>query len=220
MIMNSQNLVIAVDGPAASGKGVLGRKLAERLDLEYLDTGKLYRLAALKIKEKNLDATKPENKDELLKILKKIKVSEELNSESLNKYEVGAVASVIAKIPEVRDYLLLLQRDFIKDNLFRVVLDGRDIGTVVYPEADLKFYLVADIKIRSERRYNQLLEKGYSVTYQNILEDLKIRDARDSSRTLAPLEIADDAILIDSSNIIEEEVLDKALSFVYEKVSI
>lgn len=216
--MEFKKLVIAIDGPAASGKGTLGKSLADKLKLKYLDTGKLYRLIAFQLIEKGL-STEKKDIDSILQELEK-GVSTDLINENLSSHKIGQMASIIAEMPEVRDHLLSVQRNFIKHSNFKVVLDGRDIGTVIYPEANLKFYITADIEVRAKRRYNQLSSQGYQISYEEVLQSLYKRDQRDSTRKLAPLNVAKDAILIDSSDILESEVLDKVLSIVYEKVSV
>jgi cytidylate kinase len=202
-------MIIAIDGPAASGKGTLAKKLAEHFGLDYLDTGSIYRSLGYKILQAGGN---PEDEEFAVKMAKKI-TPEDLDNEHLYDEGIGSAASIVAAIPRVREVLLKFQRDFASHST-GAVLDGRDIGTVICPDADLKFYITADIEARAKRRYKQLQNKGVSVIYQSVLEDLQKRDERDSGRKEAPLAMADGAVHIDTTNMEVSEVFDEIVSVV------
>jgi cytidylate kinase len=203
-------MLIAIDGPAASGKGTVARMLAKEFGLQYLDTGKLYRAVGY-----NLLVTKINPSLEVLdKILstsksyiKNLKLNQLLNPE-LETEEVGAYASFVSAIPEIRHDLFNLQKQ-VANNSEGAVLDGRDIGTVICPNADFKFFITADAKIRANRRFKQLISANKDVKEADILRDIEARDFRDANRKIAPLKPASDAYVIDSSNISPEEVFFK-----------
>ncbi len=210
-------LVIAIDGPSASGKGTLARRLAKELGLIYLDTGKLYRYVGLKLlesDEKIEKAAKHTSKE----AKKAIEIAEslvlgDLEQHDLSSEEIGNAASIVSAIPGVRKALLSFQRD-IATNPKGAVLDGRDIGTVVCPNADFKFFITADLKTRAERRYKQLQKQGNEVIYSSILQDLASRDERDTERTASPLSPARDAVHIDTTGLGMDDVLKKVISIV------
>ena len=205
--MSDKPLVIAIDGPAASGKGTIARMLAEHFNLDHLDTGSIYRALGYKIKHAGGSPS-----DEVLAVRMAKEITEEdLKNEHLYDEGIGAAASIVSSIPEVRDVLFQFQRDFASSSK-GAVLDGRDIGTVICPDADFKFYITADLEARAQRRYKQLQNKENSVIYQSVLEDLQRRDERDSKREVAPLKMADDAIHIDTTNMGATEVFDKIVS--------
>lgn len=208
--------IITIDGPTASGKGTTSKKLAMKLKWNVLDSGSIYRsLSFLSIKN-NIHPYEIEKILELLvhfdlkfideKIfLNNINISDEIRKES-----VGYFASILSMNRLVREKLILLQRKFF--NYPGLVADGRDMGTVVFPCAKLKIFLIADINIRAKRRFNQLTEKGYSANLGEIIESIRIRDSRDINRTLSPLIKADDAHVIDSSHMSPEKVVDIILN--------
>jgi cytidylate kinase len=202
-------MIIAIDGPAASGKGTLSKKLAEYFSLDYLDTGSIYRALGYKILEAG---GSPEDKEFSIKMANKIK-AKDLENQHLYDEGIGRAASVVAVIPEVREALFQFQRDFAK-SAKGAVLDGRDIGTVICPDADLKFFITADIEARAERRYKQLQNKGVSVIYQSVLDDLCRRDERDSGRDVAPLAVAEDAVRIDTTDMEVSEVFEEIVAVV------
>ena len=212
--------VIAIDGPAASGKGTLARKLASALGFAHMDTGALYRAVGFEVLEVGGD---PECEPEALagcvalaaklggKIGTLVLVNPELRAE-----KCGEAASKVAAIPSVRAALLDIQRDFAAhpgEGYKGAVLDGRDVGTVVCPDATLKLYIDASDEIRAERRLKELHFKGISVTKSAVLEDMRVRDARDKAREAAPLRVADGAIVIDTSELDVPQVIETALEY-------
>lgn len=202
-------MIIAIDGPSASGKGTLAIKLAKHFNITHLDTGLLYRALGLKI----LNTKTDESDIEAICTLAKNLTPDDFKSEKLKTEEIGHIASKISTIQKVRDILLDLQRK-IAYNKKGAVLDGRDIGTVVCPDAGYKFFLDATIEERAKRRYKELKEKNMDVVYEDILQKLKVRDKRDSERANSPLKKADDAIEVDTTNMTRQEVFDYVLSFI------
>lgn len=213
---------VAIDGPAGAGKSTIAKMVSGKLGFIYVDTGALYRAIAYDFLENTISL---DNKEQVSARLRAIDVSLKyregkqyviLNgkdvSTEIRKENIGNMASKASAHKEVREKLLSLQRDIAKDN--DVVMDGRDIGTMVLPGADLKIYLTASVGVRAMRRYSELIEKGESADLEVIKEDIKNRDERDMNREIAPLKQADDAILVDSSNMSIEEVVDKIISFV------
>ena len=205
-------MIIAIDGTAASGKGTLGRTLAMQLQFDYLDTGQLYRAVGYFALSQGLDLAESDPK-EIVKIATNLDLSQPFGKE-LRTSEVGIAASKVATFSEVRHALLRKQRNFAEypPNQNGAILDGRDIGTVVLPEADAKFYVDAAAGIRAKRRHMELSASGEKMEFSEVLSDLIQRDCRDKNRTVAPLNAADDAFLIDSSDKNAEEVLELALS--------
>lgn len=204
---------IAIDGPAGAGKSSVAKAVASKLGFIYVDTGALYRsigVNALRhgIKTDDADAVialLPETKVELRYIngTQRVFLNGEDVSEAIRMPEASMAASNVSAIPAVRTFLLDLQRDMAKNN--NVIMDGRDIGTVILPEAQYKFFLTASAEVRADRRFKELKEKGIDVDYNALLEEIIQRDYNDSHRETAPLRQADDAILIDSSNMTLEE---------------
>ena len=209
-------MIIAIDGTAASGKGTLGRTLAMRLDLDYLDTGKLYRAVghAALTSGVDIDVSDP---TAIVEIATNLDLSQPFTSE-LRTTDVGEAASKVAALAEVRQALLRKQREFAEHPPHGkgAVLDGRDIGTVVLPDADAKFYIDAAADIRANRRHLELVAAGEAIEFPEVLSDLIKRDCRDKNRTVAPLIAADDAFFIDSSTKNAEEVLELVLSCLQE----
>ncbi len=202
-------LLIAIDGPAAAGKGTLAQSLATRLDLPYLDTGLLYRAIGKLMQIAGLDL---DDAAAATKVAEQLAPTD-LQRTDLRGREAGELASRVAIHPGVRAALVAFQRDFAHGPR-GAVLDGRDIGTVICPDADIKLYVTASAEVRARRRTDELLAKGRTVDYEAILSEVKARDARDSGRTEAPLRPADDAIVIDTSALGPGEVLSVALSVV------
>ena len=202
--------VIAIDGPTASGKGTLARKLAAHMNFAYLDTGKIYRAVGLKVLNANIDAN---DADAILPYAQSLDVSD-LENPRLSHDDVAQMASKVAKHTNVRDALKQFQIDFatIPPLGFKgAVLDGRDIGTVICPNAPLKLYIDADQMVRAERRYAEFKNNGMDISFDDVLIDLKERDNRDINRPIAPLKPADDAIILDTSKMDAKTVLETAI---------
>ena len=204
-------LVIAVDGPAASGKGTLGRKLAAHYGLPHLDTGLLYRAVGRKYL---LSATKDDAA--AIDAAKALHVSD-LADKTLHDEATGQAASIVSAIPEVRAALLEYQRSFATQER-GAVLDGRDIGTVICPDATVKLFITASAEVRAERRFKQQQAIDPAASYERILADIVARDERDTNRASAPLKAADDALHIDTSAMGIEEVLAEALRIANAKI--
>jgi CMP/dCMP kinase len=199
-------VIIAVDGPAAAGKGTIARALARHFGYHFLDTGTLYRRVGLALLETSDD---PRNGEAA------VAIAQNLNSHPYSDLErrteaVGAAASIVAVIPEVRTALLAYQRNF-ADQLPGTVLDGRDIGTVVCPDADVKFFITASPEVRARRRLAELMSYGADVSFEAVLADIRQRDERDRTRAVAPLVPAADAVVIDTSEMIAEEAIATAI---------
>ena len=206
--------VVAIDGTAASGKGTLGKKIAEHFDFHYLDTGILYRVVAFSLQYDSdfskISAQKVQNALNLL-------TNKNLNISSLRNEKITQKASEISNNKIVRDSLLSYQRDFALQN-GGSVLDGRDIGTVVCPDADVKIFVDADVKIRAKRRYDQLFINNKDLHLKNILNDLSKRDNLDTNREFSPMVPAKDAFLLDTSNLTVEEALKKIIVIISKKL--
>lgn len=198
--------IIAIDGPSASGKGTIAKVVAEKLGFDYFNTGGLYRAVAYFMFKNEIE---PTNIGALVSLIKTIDFSK---IEELDLYSraAGAGASVVGAIPEVRAALLEVQRNF-AINKKGVVVEGRDIGTIIFPNADLKIYITADIEERASRRFKQLQKNGEKVIYDDVLRDLQIRDLRDSTRSDAPLVASDDYFVLDTTNIDVETAVNKVL---------
>lgn len=212
--------VIAVDGPAASGKGTIARRLAERLNYAYLDTGALYRAVALATLEMEGDPSDIIDVKPALGIVLRNLTPELLSSPSLRTRQVSEASSKVAAIPEVRIALVDYQRAFAMNppgDVGGAVLDGRDIGTVICPDAAVKLFVTANVDIRAQRRFDEMKRSYSSLTYDDVLADLKERDFRDSTRNIAPTKAASDAQWIDTSAATVEESLGQAVTAVREK---
>lgn len=203
-------MIIAIDGPSASGKGTLAKKIAKHFSLSYLNTGALYRLVAFRVLERKIEIKDFEK--EIENLTKNISENE-LENEELFSEKTGAIASIIAKNFKLRQALFDFQKNFIthaKQNN-GCVLDGRDTTTIIAPDADFKFFVTADVEIRAKRRYEQLIKKGDEVSFGEILAQLKSRDENDFNRIEAPLKIADDALVVDNGTMSIEEGFQKIL---------
>lgn len=215
------NYSIAIDGPAGAGKSTVAKKISQILNLEYIDTGAMYRALTLKVLQSHKD---PQNPKEVIEILKNtsidfidnhiyldgVMVDDEIRDNSINKN-----VSYIAVIREVRDEMVRLQQELAKSK--SVIMDGRDISTVVLKDADYKFFITASVEERAKRRYKELIEKGQSnITMEQIMEEIKKRDDIDSTREIAPLTIAHDAILVDTDNRTIDEVVNIIVSTIEE----
>ncbi len=215
--MTGPPFVVAIDGPAASGKGTLARRLADRFDLAHLDTGKLYRAAAFLVLKAGGDPADPAAAEAAARRVD----AELLSNPGLRGEAVAAAASIVGAIPAVRAALLAFQREFtarpplVAGRRPRgAVLDGRDIGSVVCPEAAVKLFLIADAQTRAGRRVEELRASGAPAIYDIVLRDLEERDARDAGRREAPLSAAPGAVIIDTTALDAEAVFERASGFV------
>jgi cytidylate kinase len=214
---NSTIPVITIDGPTASGKGTVAHKVADRLGFHLLDSGALYRLTALSALRRGTDL---QDEHALAKVAGHLTIrfsgshvylgTEEV-SHAIRAEEVGNTASRIAALPAVRQALFALQLGFRETP--GLVADGRDMGTVIFPGAQLKVFLTASVEARAQRRYKQLIDKGFSANIDDLLEDLQSRDARDTQRAVAPLMPAEDAHLLDTSQMTADEAVEQVLAW-------
>ncbi|MDN5341679.1 MAG: CMP/dCMP kinase [Oceanotoga sp.] len=212
---------IAIDGPAGSGKSTMAKIIANKLKINYLDSGALYRIIGYYCVKNNIDL---EDKKSIKDILPQIKIdlkdhkyflNDEEISEQIRNAESGNYASMVAKVPEVREKINQILRTMSQE--MSTVIDGRDIGTVVIPDAEVKIFLTASVEERAKRRYDELSEKGKKVDYKSILEQIIFRDKADSSRSIAPLKPAEEAIKINTTNMDIEEVTKKIIEIIKEK---
>jgi cytidylate kinase len=212
--MSRREPIIAIDGPVGAGKSVAARELARALGFSYLNTGAMYRAVAIAAREAGVNADDANVEARLAPVLEKIKIKFDGEKISLNgrdvtarisEPEVGDLASRFSAIPSVRARMRDLQRAAGADG--GVVMEGRDIGTAIFPDAEFKFFLVADMKVRAHRRFEELKKKGATTSEHDVLEQLIERDRRDSGRELAPLRRAEDAIEIDSTSLSVEAVV-------------
>lgn len=220
-------MIIAVDGPSGAGKSTLGKMLAKKLGLLYLDTGAMYRAVAFAVLQQNVD----EDENKIIEIAQNSNIEligepENLQvllngkdiSSLIRTNEVGQMASIVSTISEVRRILVRRQQE-LGNSGTGCVLDGRDIGTVVFPNADVKFFLTATPEARARRRYEEDLQRGLNVTYEKTLEEINLRDERDKTRADSPLTVADDAVLVETSNLNLDEVFAKMISIIEEKTA-
>lgn len=207
-------MIIAVDGPAAAGKGTLARAVAAHFGFHFLDTGSLYRMVALSVLSRKHD---PRDIQAAAAAAKTLDPSA-WNAEALRDEAVGQAASIVAAIPGVRAALLDLQRDFARLKP-GAVLDGRDIGTIVCPEADAKIFVTASPEERAQRRTRELAERGETSSYEAVLADIHERDARDRSRSFAPLVPASDAYILDTTNLDIGAAVAAAIRYVESRVA-
>ena len=205
-------IVIAVDGPAASGKGTIARALARHFNLPHMDTGLLYRAAALNLFRFGGD---PGNEFEAMRACDLTSIS--LDDPDLRSEIVGSIASRISAYPAVRERLLDRQRRF-AGQAGGAVLDGRDIGTVIAPDADVKLFVTAAVEVRARRRLAELLSRGISTHFEDVVIDLKARDARDSGRDTAPLAQAKDALLLDTSDMDVDQAIAAAIALAEKRI--
>lgn len=206
---DARPLVIAIDGPAASGKGTLAKRLAQHYGLPHLDTGLLYRAVALTLIDGGADLDDTAAAARAASALS----AERLSDPRLRERAMGEAASRVSSVPEVRAALLSWQRRF-AEGAEGAVLDGRDIGTVVCPEARVKLFIIAAPEERARRRHRELLGRGEETTLAAILADIRARDARDSSRAAAPLKAADDAVVLDTTELDAEAAFAEAVAIV------
>ena len=218
---------VAIDGPAGAGKSTIARKAAAELGFIYVDTGALYRTVALNALRNGVNDTK--NPEDVIPTLSSAEVSlkfidgeqhvflrDEDVSTAIRQNEVSMAASNVSSIPEVRAFLFDLQRNIAKSN--DCIMDGRDIGTVVLPDAKIKIFLTASAEARADRRFKELQEKGQDVTYETILKEIKERDYQDMNRATAPLKQAEDAVLVDTTEIDLEESIALMINTIKERL--
>lgn len=218
---------VAMDGPVGAGKSSVAREAAKRLGFIYVDTGALYRSCGLYCCQNDIDII-PEN-DELIgnilneRVKLEIKLQDGVQhvilngedvSEEIRLPEISMAASAVSALPSVRRYLLDTQRKVAKEN--NVIMDGRDIGTVILPDANVKIFITAKAEIRAKRRYDELITKGVETTFDDVLSDLNKRDYNDSHRKEAPLKQAEDAVLLDTSELSFEEAVESVIKLVKE----
>ncbi len=226
-MMNNQPLMITVDGPSGSGKGSLAHGLARELKLNLLDSGAIYRLVAMKALRKQLDL---DQSDQIVPLLNDLNIRFELGeslatpfldeqdvSTELRDEKMGDAASRVARHVDVRNGLMALQRSFLTAP--GLVADGRDMGTVVFPQASIKLYLYASAEIRAQRRYKQLINMGLSASIADLIADIEARDERDTQRSVSPLKPAEDAMIIDSSLMDLSQVYDLVLTHVRNAIA-
>lgn len=217
-------MIIAIDGPAGSGKSTIAKLIAKDLDLVYLDTGAMYRIFTLKTLKENVEYTNLKKINELLETLDididkdKFYLDKKDVSSEIRTTEVANNVSNIAAIKEVREKMVSLQREFSKSK--NVIVDGRDIGTVVFPNANVKIFLIADAKERTNRRYKELKENDKNISWDEIYKNILTRDEIDSTRKIAPLKKAEDAIEVDTTGKSIEEVKKIILEIISFKYNI
>lgn len=216
---------IAIDGPGGAGKSTISKGVAAKLGIVYVDTGALYRTVGYYVRKKELD---PHDRDAVGAILPEISIEVAyvdgaqhvfLNGEDLGDKirtpEMSMYASAVSAIPSVRAFLLETQKEIARKN--SVIMDGRDIGTVILPNADVKIYLTASAECRAKRRYDELVAKGQNVRFEDVLREMNERDTQDSTREIAPAQAAEDAILLDNTGMNLEESIEAVISLVREK---
>ena len=217
--MDNSIPVITIDGPSGTGKGTIAQLLAQRLGWHLLDSGALYRIVAVGVQEEDIKTININKICEFAKVMSVKFGGQSEGSISLDGQDITArvrleetadKASRVAAIPELRQVLLQRQRDFLRAP--GLVADGRDMGTVVFPDAGLKIFLTASPEERAQRRYNQLINKGVNVNLRALLQDIASRDERDAKRAVSPLRPAQDAVVIDTTSLTIEQVLDKVLA--------
>ncbi len=220
-------VAIALDGPAGAGKSSIAKRAAKILDFIYVDTGALYRTIGLAASRNNVE---PKTSPEIDKLLSQITVDLTFNDKNeqivllngedvsglIRTPEASMMASAISAVPSVRAYLLDLQRNMAKSH--NVIMDGRDIGTVVLPDAKVKIFLTASVQARAERRYKELCEKGINVQYDDVLNDVITRDYNDSHRETAPLKPADGCVIVDTTELDFEQSVEKIISVIKENI--
>jgi len=212
-----RGFVITVDGPSAAGKGTLARRLASHFGFDFLDTGSLYRGVGLAVLRQGLDPADEKVATAAAKALR----PEILTDPALRAEATSSAASKVAAIPAVRAAILNWQRDFARKaarDSGGAVLDGRDIGTVVCPDADAKLFITASVQARADRRVKELQGRGETAIYARVLQDMQERDARDQGRSISPTKPATDALIIDTSDLTADQVFERALAFIASKM--
>lgn len=218
---------VAIDGPAGAGKSTVARGAAKELGYIYVDTGALYRTVALAAQREKILGDEKKICDMLSSVKVELKFDEVgeqrvyLNGEDVSSLirtpEISMAASSVSQIPAVREFLLELQRSIAREN--NVIMDGRDIGTVVLPNADVKIFLFASPECRAERRYKELIEKGENVKYEDVLKDVNDRDYQDSHRKIAPLKPTDESVMADTTGKALPESIEMVVSVIKEKIN-
>lgn len=218
-------MIITIDGPAAAGKGTVSAYLADKYKLAYFDTGMVYRAVGLQMVLTENDVNDEDKAEQIAKKLTFPKMIELSKHKDFRSDIGGQAASIVSAHPKVRAALLKMQQNFALNPTFAdgtpargVVYDGRDTGTVVCPNADLKIFITASTEVRAQRRYKEFVEKGIATSYDKVLQDMIARDKRDSSRATAPLKPAEDAVIIDTSDLSIDEVLQKIVPLVEAKL--
>ncbi len=219
-------MIIAIDGPVGSGKSTIAKLVAEKLGFTYIDTGAMYRAVALKI----IKTKVPLKVSEIVKMMENTKIDLVQSEEGLKVYldgedvteeirteDVAKLASQIARYGQIRKRLVQLQRE-LGERAKNVVIEGRDTGTVIFPEAELKIFLTASPEERARRRYQQLKEKGFNIPYEHLLEKVKERDKMDTGRKESPLKPAEDSIIIDTTDKTIDEVVEIIIKLAKEKI--
>ena len=219
---------IAIDGPGGAGKSSVAKAVAKKLNIIYVDTGALYRTVGLYVKQNGVD---PKNAESVAALLPSLTITVGYENgtqvvylngvnygDAIRTPEMSMYASDVSAIPAVRAFLLGLQRSIIKSN--NVIMDGRDIGTVIMPDANVKIFLISNNETRAQRRCEELILKGVQTTYEEVLADLEKRDANDSSRAVAPLVPAPDATFLDNSLFTPDQTFARALEIIRERIDV
>lgn len=218
-------MIITVDGPAAAGKGTLSQKLADKYGLAYFDTGMVYRAVGLMMLKQAKDLSDVVAAEKMAAQLTFATMMDLSKDKDFRSSIGGQAASIVSSYSGVRSQLLDMQRNFAKNPIFAdgttangVIYDGRDTGTVICPHADVKFFITASSEVRAKRRYDEFMQKGMDVKYEDVLKDVKARDERDANRQDAPMKPAEDAIILDTSDLSIDEVFQKAVAIIEEKL--
>jgi cytidylate kinase len=231
MTLKIRDLVIAFDGHSSCGKSTVAKAVAKKLGYTYVDSGAMYRMVTLLAMQNGLIKGKEIDEDKLKQVLEKVSITFKYNNEGkqesylnntnveseIRTIEVSDKVSYISELAFVREKLVELQQKMGEEK--RIVMDGRDIGTVVFPNAELKIFMTASSKVRAQRRYDELVGKGHDVTFDEVIENIEKRDYIDQNREHSPLKKADDAIVLDNSNLTREEQLNWVLELIEEKFS-
>ena len=223
-----KHYTIAIDGPGGAGKSTIAKAVAKRLDILYVDTGALYRTIGLYVRSKEVD---PKDAEGVGALLPEINIEVRYENGAQHVYlngvdhgdairtpEMSMYASLVSAIPSVRAFLLETQKDIARKN--SVIMDGRDIGTVILPDADVKVFMTAAPECRARRRYDELVAKGQSVRYEDVLAEMNQRDGQDSSRAIAPTKAAEDAIFFDNSDYDFDQSVEHIIEIVKQKVGV
>ena len=225
--MNKKQYAVAIDGPSGAGKSTLAKAVAERLGILYVDTGAIYRTIGLYVQRCGVD---PKDAPAVLALLPEVHIGMDHDADGVQRMllngedvtaeirlpEISRYASVVSAYPEVRAYLLEMQRRLAREH--SVIMDGRDIGTVVLPQADLKIFLTASVEERARRRFVELQQKGIHTDFEEVLADVKRRDENDMNRSIAPLRQAPDAVLVNTSHLNFDQSVQAVLAVIEERI--